>query len=187
MLNTSVNSSSNSAEPILMRQRDWNHSSLLDPQYIICRDEEDEKDGSEPPLNCCCGCLDFGPFYVCFHCCNLPFSFGRLAHLTNEDNDRFFCGALLTAGFLLGGSVFGGPVLPCAVRVRRQQVAKYGLKESYPSSIAHICLCPAGSLVQMLMQAEEEEFVRVGCCGSLIADDESMSLQDPAAYQRMER
>ena len=95
------------------------------------------------------------------------------------------CGLGITLGFVVGGGFFGGPVLPCAVRIRRLEVEKYGIDESCPMSVCRICFCSGASLVQMLMQAEEEERGKV-VCGCWTEDDKS-SGHNGAVYQRMER
>ena len=68
-------------------------------------------------------------------------------------------------GVGVGMGVFGGPVLPCAVKVRRKVVERYEIDEGYAGSVVHVCCCPGAALIQMLMQVEEEEGGRVGLCG----------------------
>jgi len=151
---------------------EWNHTSCL----------ELHKDS-------CCGCLDNGVCYIVKHMCCLPCSFGTMAEKVSDgETGRICCGCGITVGFLIGAFVFGGPMLPCAVRIRRCEVKKYGIRESFVESLARICCCPGASLIQMLMQAEEEEGGEVGLCGCWYKDSNVESMRSEGTqYQRMER
>jgi Cys-rich protein (TIGR01571 family) len=135
----------------------------------------------------CCGCIDNGACYIVKHACCLPCSFGTISEkISDGEYSRLCCGLGITAGFVIGAGLFGGPMLPCAVRVRRRAVEKYGIKENFCESLARICLCPGASLIQMLMEAEEEEHGDVGLCGCW-KEDKTPRPVEGAVYMRMVR
>lgn len=91
----------------------------------------------------CCGCLDRGGFFVAKHFLCAPCSFGTVADLASSgEYGRCVCGFGLCLGTLVGFSVCGGAVLPCAVKVRRKAIEKYNIGESYGKSVVHMLCCP---------------------------------------------
>ena len=112
----------------------------------------------------CNGCCDRGCCYVVKHACCLPCTFGRIAE-KGADGSYSVCCCGLTAGAFLGAHFTGGPILPCAVSVRRSISDKYNIGESCCCSWLHICLCPFWSILQMTMEVEDQEGGEVGTFG----------------------
>ena len=81
-------------------------------------------------MKVCCGCMDRGAGYVCQHALCFGCSFGTLSAVVSEGEwSKLCCGGGLMLGVGVGMGIFGGPVLPCAVKVRRKVVERYGISE----------------------------------------------------------
>ena len=110
----------------------------------------DYNEDSQTNFSLCCGCMDNGVGYLVKHCLCLPFTFGTMARIASEDEySSLGCGAGLCAGVVVGVGVCGAPILPCAVKVRRSVVEKYGIKERFGESVVRVLCCPGASLVQV--------------------------------------
>lgn len=120
----------------------------------------------------CCGCCDQGCCFVVQHAMCLPCSFGATAE-QGADSSCACCCIGLVAGTFVGMHFCGGPVLPCVVRTRRKLVLKYGLEESFCSSLLHVMCCPLASMLQMLQEVQDRERVEIGCCGKVQHTDYS--------------
>jgi len=84
----------------------------------------------------------------------------------------------------VGAVAFGAPILPCAVNVRRKLVYKYGIDESCCCSMLHVLCCPGVSLLQMLMEVEDQERGRVSCGGGWQNEGAGVHV---ITYNKMER
>ncbi len=77
--------------------------------------------------------------------------------------------------------VCGAPVLPCAVKVRREAVEKYGIQEGWGESFCRTLCCPGATLAQLAMEVEEREGGEIGCCGTW----KDREMGDGKAYTRL--
>jgi len=133
----------------------WNHTTCCELRPIL---RLPRGSTTRDKLSACCGCLDNGVTYSLKHVLCLPFTFGTLSSIASDgEYSPLLCGAGICAGVTVGFGLLGQALLPCGVKVRRKTVEKYGMDESFGCSIVHVVCCPYASMIQTLMQVEEEE------------------------------